>query len=56
MKSKILISVVLLVFSLAGFSQNITIKILDNEREPVPNTHILIKETGKYICVIKGNL
>ena len=49
MRNRVLILAILLAFSIVGFTQNTTIKILDEERGPIPNTHILIKETGKYI-------
>lgn len=35
--------------SLFGASQNTALTILDEEKKPVPNAHILIKETGQFL-------
>ena len=49
MKNSVIIGLVFLLFSIAGFAQKATLKISDKDKLSIPNAHILIKETQQYI-------
>ena len=48
MKNSI-ITIILLLTSIISVSQTATIQVLDKTKQPIPNAHILIKETKKLI-------
>jgi hypothetical protein len=47
--NNIAILFVIMLTSLFGVSQNTVLTILDEEQRPVPNAHILVKETAKFL-------
>ena len=57
MKISNYIFIVFTLISNIGISQNISLTILDEDKLPVPNAHILIKETNQFLLSdTKGKL
>ena len=49
MKTTKLIIILFLLVSTVGISQNIALTIIDEGKLPVPNAHILVKETQQFL-------
>ena len=49
MKIKVILVLASFHFCNFGFSQSTIVTILDNDKNTIPNAHILVKQTGQFL-------